>query len=630
MEGTGAAALPISPTTPPEGLEGRTLTTAADVYSLGAMLYGLLTSHPPFEKQLTSEEELANAIRETEPLPASAAAVLPIQGVAGAAANPAYLRMEGKRSEDLGRKLQGEMDAILRAAMDKNPANRYGSADQLAADLRRFQKGDAVSVFPVSHLRAVKTFLVRNRAMSAVLTALFGGLLMVTVMQGTYMLYADRRARIAESQYADVRQIAHFLYRFDEGALASVAQTQRMAIGPALAALGRLAEGTGGDTALMRELAEACVRIGDFQASVYVLDPKGAETSYRKALKLAEAVSSNEPLNTPLKADVARVNVKLGDLLYSEGEFAEAAGKYGNALDAFEKIASRESAAHHGRRNILSTLDKIGYARLQAGDFPLATAAYERFMLFARSWLKEEPDNLEAQATGAYGTERAGYVLVKSGKAALGEAGISSAADTYQRLLQADPTMQLRRAAANCYTVLGDTQRDAGKKGEATQSYRQARKILEQSWMADQQSIQAQRDLSDLQVRLAALLMESGQAEEARALVTQSLRLLRPRAESILASHGERLHFARLLLSSPVPELRDPAAALAIALRAVEGSQVSDPRALQVLASAYSTRGEHHKAVEAQQRAISALPERSAAPLRKELEEGLARLVKLK
>jgi tetratricopeptide (TPR) repeat protein len=511
--------------------------------------------------------------------------------------------------------------------MDKDPAKRYGSADQLAADLHRYVRNEAVSVFAGSQLRALKMLLFRYRAASAVLLAVFGGLAFAAVMLGSYTLYAARRARVAESQYADIRQIAHFLFRFDEGSLSSLGQTQRMAVAPTLEALDRLAGRAGSDLALMRELAEAYVRVGDFQTTAYVLDPRGAEASYRKALALAEHVTTQEPLNTPQKAATARINVKLGDLLYNQGQFAEAAGKYGNALDAYEKVASRERAARQGRRNILATLEKVGHARLQAGEFQLASETYSRFMLFARSWLMEEADNLEAQATIAYGMERAAYVLVKSGKAAAGEAGISDAAAAYQKLLLADPTPQLRRAAANCYTILGDTRKDLGRKPQAAESYRQARRILEQLWTEDQQSIQAQRDLAGVEVRLAAVLVESGQAAEAGSLVTRALRLLRPRAESILASPGEMLHFARLLLTAPVVELRDPAAALAIAQRAVESSAVHDPRALQVLASAYAARGENEKAIEAQRKAISALPDRSATPLRKELEAGLVKLV---
>ncbi len=631
LEGTPAASAfaPVSAATSPEVLQGRAPTTASEVYSLGAMLYGLLTSHPPFEEDLLAEEELAKAILETEPPLASVAATMPIRGAAEAASNPAYLRMEGTRSEDLSHALQGEIDAILRVAMDKNPAKRYGSADQLAADLRRFLRGDAVSVYAGSRLRALKTFLLRDRTISAALAVVFGGLLAVTVMLGSYSLYAGRRARLAESKSADVRHIAHFLFRFDEGSLASMGPMQRMAIAPSLAALDRLADQGRSDTALLRELADVYARIGDFQSTIYVMDLKGAEESYGKALALSEFVATEEPFNTPQRADIARVNLKFGDLLFNNGSFAEAAGKYGNALDAFEKMAARERAARQGRRNILATLDKVGYARLQAGDLKLSTEAYERFMHFVRIWLTDEPDSMEAQAADALGTERAGYVLVKSGKTAAGEAGILKAAGMYRKLLLPDdPAPLLRRAAANCFTVLGDTQRDLGRKAEATENYRQARKLLERLWTDDQQSIQAQRDLSDIQVRLAALLSEVGQPQEAHALVTQSLRLLRPHAESSLSTQGEMLHFARLLLSGPVPELRDTAAALAIAQRAVDGAVVHDPRALEVLASAYAARGENSRAIETQLKAIAALPERLTSPLRKELEAGLERLRK--
>lgn len=130
----------------PEQLRGERVLTASDVYSLGVLLYELLTGTRPYNADRSLSHELARAILEDEPLRPSVAV--------------GHSRMR--------RRLQGDLDTIVLSAMQKDPERRYPSADQLAADVRRH-----MSALPVSaradtrSYRAIK-FVRRHRAGVAV------------------------------------------------------------------------------------------------------------------------------------------------------------------------------------------------------------------------------------------------------------------------------------------------------------------------------------------------------------------------------------------------------------------------------------------------------------------------------
>ena len=99
----------------PEQVLGETLSTATDVYSLGVLLYQLLTDHHPTGHGVSSALDHARAIVDQAPRPASALA-------------PAARR----------RRLSGDLDVILATALKKAPGERYGSVESLAADVRRY------------------------------------------------------------------------------------------------------------------------------------------------------------------------------------------------------------------------------------------------------------------------------------------------------------------------------------------------------------------------------------------------------------------------------------------------------------------------------------------------------------
>jgi Tol biopolymer transport system component len=98
----------------PEQVRGEEVTAATDVYALGVNLYELLTGALPYPAEARSSHEIARAITDTDPTPASSAA---------------------------GRALRGDLDTILLTALQKSPARRYASAEAFADDIRRHLNG---------------------------------------------------------------------------------------------------------------------------------------------------------------------------------------------------------------------------------------------------------------------------------------------------------------------------------------------------------------------------------------------------------------------------------------------------------------------------------------------------------
>jgi eukaryotic-like serine/threonine-protein kinase len=166
----------------PEQVTAGTITVATDIYSLGTLLYLLLTGQHPAGAGPHSPAELMKAIVDGEPRPVSGAIG---SGCTDAAAN------RGTTLERLRRQLRGDLDRIVAKAVKKNPAERYASASAFADDLERYLEHKPVLAQHDSFGYRTVKFVRRNRVGVAVavtaLVATFAGL--------TAILIQDRRVR---------------------------------------------------------------------------------------------------------------------------------------------------------------------------------------------------------------------------------------------------------------------------------------------------------------------------------------------------------------------------------------------------------------------------------------------------
>ena len=131
----------------PEQVTGAAVTTATDIYSLGLLLYLLLTGQHPAGSGQHSTAALIKTIVEAEPARASDAA---------RAGDPDQARKRRTGPEKLARELRGDLDTIIGKALKKNPSERYDSVQALAADLRRSLRHEPISARPDTaayHLR---------------------------------------------------------------------------------------------------------------------------------------------------------------------------------------------------------------------------------------------------------------------------------------------------------------------------------------------------------------------------------------------------------------------------------------------------------------------------------------------
>ncbi|MCH9648111.1 MAG: serine/threonine-protein kinase [Deltaproteobacteria bacterium] len=183
---TGDTSFGSSPMTPdfasPEQLRDTPITTASDIYSLGVLLYLLLTDSLPYSLVGRDRREVERIVCESEPL--SPSAVVASGASPGASQGTGFKAGESstkRHQRALRRRLEGDLDNIVAMALRKEPERRYSSAEQLSEDLRRHLDGLPVLARPDSLTYQVGSFVRRHRvvtiAAALVVLSLVGGLL---------------------------------------------------------------------------------------------------------------------------------------------------------------------------------------------------------------------------------------------------------------------------------------------------------------------------------------------------------------------------------------------------------------------------------------------------------------------
>jgi tRNA A-37 threonylcarbamoyl transferase component Bud32 len=271
----------------PEQVKGEPAGVASDIYSLGAILFELLSGARPHRLESYSPAEVYKAICEAEPRAPSEAAADPQRR----------------------RELRGDLDTLVLHALAKDPAARYLSADAFSAEVERYLEGRPLTVRPASALARGWKFVKRNRlavgAGVALAASLVGGVTVSTI-----------EARRAQRRFDQVRELANtFLFQFYDQVtpLAGSTAVRASIVETARKYLDGLAQDAGNDKGLILELAQAYQRLGTVQgrfggSNLGQLDE--ARRSYQRALDLYARL----PVTRESPPDIRR---KVADVLLS-------------------------------------------------------------------------------------------------------------------------------------------------------------------------------------------------------------------------------------------------------------------------------------------------------------------------
>ncbi len=332
----------------PEQLQNKSVTTATDIYSLGVILYELLTNHRPFEAKEGDLKEIYKAVLENEPERPSSVVNRPLRIGKSLTAEQKEQLTEGKTRNTNPKSLSGDLDNIVLKALRKEPERRYSSAENLAEDIHRHQRGLPVTARPNTFAYRAEKFFKRNKA------GVIGGILIILAIAVGIVatLWQARIAQAervkAEKRFSDVRKLANS-YLFDvypeienlEGSL----KAREKIITNALQYLDSLSNEASNDLELQGELATAYEKVGDVLGAMNnssLGNVQAGLDSYEKAGKLREAVLAANPANLEAKEKLANNYYVVARTLWNNSQTAQAEAAFEKALKVRRELVAAQ------------------------------------------------------------------------------------------------------------------------------------------------------------------------------------------------------------------------------------------------------------------------------------------------
>lgn len=312
----------------PEQFLGRNVTTLSDVYSLGVVLYELLTGRKPFNFEGRSVDEMIRTITDADP--------------------PRPSEISRGEADTSGLSLDRDLDNIVLKALQKEPAMRYGSVEDLGRDIERYLAGEPVTARPNTFTYRAGKFIRRNRvavaAAGVVLLSLIAGLAATAWQFNETRKERDR----AEARFNDLRQLSNSLL-FEiapkierlQGSLAA----RELMLQRAVEYLDDLAAEAQNDLLLQAELAAAYEKVGDLQgnpANPNFVMLNDAVASYEKALRIRLDLDAAGVSDADSRRKLAATHRALGRVLGEANDYVAEQEHLKRAIDILSGLRTQQ------------------------------------------------------------------------------------------------------------------------------------------------------------------------------------------------------------------------------------------------------------------------------------------------
>jgi tetratricopeptide (TPR) repeat protein len=430
----------------PEQAAGRTheVDTRTDIYSLGAVLYELLAGSPPFSIELlqkVGDEAIKRTIMEATP-------ARPSTKLSSSRALPTIAAERRIDSAKLPRFVRGDLDRIVMKSLEKEPKDRYGTANDLADDLARFLAGEPVKARPVHGWERAWKLAKRRPVQSGLAAALVLAIAAGTIASWMFAAKAEREAdnALVERDRANrERDVANEQKRRTREALDSMISDQM---------LERLAT--------QKELTEA------------------QRQFLRQAIAYYRDFAASEATDQAGRAMEASAYFRVGSLLQRLGQNREAESPLRAATTLYERLAVDYSAVPAYRRELARSRGALAVLLADSGRLPEAEVAYRSARTLQEKLVAEKPSDPEHRADLALAIDHLGVLFNRTGRNAESESAHRAALVIREKLVADFPAEAgYRESLAAGHTNIGKLLYDQGRAAESETSYRAAATIYE-------------------------------------------------------------------------------------------------------------------------------------------------------